>query len=232
MKPIEITAAGRNRDLAELRLPLELEELAPGGAWEVEIGFGKGRYLIGRAVEEPERRFLGIEMSRPYYRLAARRAAQRSAVNLVLVRGEALYVISALLPSGFARAVHVYFPDPWPKARHHRRRLFDPETVDLVLGLLESGGQLFFATDFIDYGRLVEEILRSHPATHVERLAGGWPEGPRTNYEVKYEREAREILRLRVSWHPELTDSELHPRGVSGIVAATGWRIEDDPTTA
>jgi len=218
--------------LPQLTVPLVLDELtSSSGSWEVEIGFGKGRYLVGRAQQEPQRRFLGIEMARSYFRLAARRAANRSLSNLVLIRGEALYVIAAILPAGFARAVHVYFPDPWPKARHHRRRLFDPETVDLVLGLLIPGGELCFATDFIDYGELVEELLASHPGCHVERLTEGWPEGPRTNYEAKYVRQGRRILRLVVTWQPLSPTQTLHPLGASGIVAATGSRVELAPRT-
>ena len=126
---------------------LELDELLPGGPWEVELGFGKGRYLLRRAEESRERRFLGIEVAGKYYRLAATRAERRGLENLLLIRGEALYALSALLPSGFAEAAHVYFPDPWPKSRHQKRRLFDRETVDLVLGTLARGGRLFFATD-------------------------------------------------------------------------------------
>ena len=138
MSDVEISTGGRRLSLPQVSAPLDLNALVVGeGAWEVEIGFGKGRYLIRRAADDPGARFLGIEMAGAYYRLAVGRAGKRELDNLLLIRGEALFVISALLPRGFARAVHVYFPDPWPKARHHRRRLFDPETVDLVLGLLE-----------------------------------------------------------------------------------------------
>mgnify|MGYP000025312514 CR=1 FL=1 len=90
-------------------------------------------HLLGAAAE-PEHRFLGLEVAGEYYRLVRRRMVRRRIRNLVLVRGEALYLLSAVLSSGFASAVHVYFPDPWPKARHHARRLFDSETVDLVIG--------------------------------------------------------------------------------------------------
>ena len=123
--------------------------------------------------------------------------------------------------------VHVYFPDPWPKARHHKRRLFDPETVDLVLGLLRPGGQLFFATDHLEYGELVQGLLSSHPATEVTVEPGLWSDGPRTNYEVKYEAEDRPIVRLRLTWNPEQVPTPLHPLGAVGILAATSARSED-----
>ena len=220
MRQIEVSARGQTLRLPGLQAPLDLERLGGVGEWEVEIGFGKGRYLIERAAGEPTRQFLGIEMARSYFHLAARRASRRSLSNLVLICGEALYVICALLPPAFATTVHIYFPDPWPKARHHRRRLFDPETVDLVLGLLRTEGELYFATDFVDYGRAVLDLLTTHPGCTVERLADGWPNGPRTNYEAKYVREGRRIIRLRVSWRPAAAPQGFHPLGTPGIVAA------------
>ncbi|MEO7795096.1 MAG: hypothetical protein ABIV06_10020, partial [Thermoanaerobaculia bacterium] len=116
--------------------PADAAAAAGGCAWEVEIGFGKGRYLLRRAALEPQSRFLGIEIASEYFRLVARRVARRGLANVVLLDGEAQYIAAALLPRGFAQKVHVYFPDPWPKLRHHRRRLFAPDSLDLVLGLL------------------------------------------------------------------------------------------------
>lgn len=209
---------GRESSLAALSQPLDLDHLLAGGPWEVEIGFGKGRYLLARAAELPERRFLGLELASKYYRLASRRAVRRGLRNVVTVRGEALYLLAAALPWGFAKAVHVYFPDPWPKARHHKRRLFDPETVDLVLGLLAPDGELFFATDFLEYGEAVVELLEGFPGFVVERREDPWPDGARTNYEAKYMREGRPILRAVGRF--ETSSRELHPDGRDGILVA------------
>ena len=215
-------AAGRSDarwSLAEAGAPTELARLVPGtGPWELEIGFGKGRYLLRRAREEPERRFLGIEIAGQFFRILVERAARQRLGNLLAIRGEALYLLSAVLPRGFADAVHVYHPDPWPKSRHHKRRLFDPETLDLVMGALAPGGTLYFATDHLDYGEVVMEILEAHPAVSVARLEGGWPGGPRTNYEAKYVAEGRPILRLVVTAGAD--PAALHPAGVAGIVSA------------
>lgn len=195
----------------------------PGsGPWELELGFGKGRYLLRRALEspppgEPPRRFLGIEVAAKYQRILAGRAARRGVTNLVAVRGEALYLLAAVLPRRFAAAVHVYHPDPWPKSRHHKRRLFDPETVDLVLGALAPGGRLCFATDYLDYGESVAEILAGYPGLAIERLSGGWPEGPRTNYEAKYVEEGRPILRLVATLGEAQRPTVLHPQGEAGV---------------
>ena len=181
---------------------------------KVELGFGKGRFLVGSAAADASRPFLGVEMVSKYFRLAVRRAASRRLSNVVLLRGEALYLIATLLPAGMARTVHVYFPDPWPKSRHHRRRLLDPRTVDLVLALLDPPeGRLFFATDHLEYGEAVAETLALHPAVAVERVDGAWPEGPRTNYEAKFEREGRPIIRLAARLRGGGPASLLHPAG-------------------
>lgn len=201
--------------------PGESSADSPPVAWEVEIGFGKGRYLLRRAALEPAARFLGIEIAGEYFRLVARRVARRRLANVVLLEGEAQYLAGAVLPQGFARAVHIYFPDPWPKLRHHRRRLFAPDSLDLVQGLLAPGGRLFFATDFLAYGEEVRELLASHPGTKVTVREGPWPDGARTNYEAKYLVEGRPILRLEVDFAGAAAP---HPRGLRDLLVAPTLR--------
>jgi tRNA (guanine-N7-)-methyltransferase len=215
MRRLTIACRGRRFEAADVELPLPLEELVPGqGPWEVEVGFGKGRYLLARAAAEPATRLLGVEMAARYFRLVERRLSRRRLANALLVLGEALYVFSTVLPSGFARAVHVYFPDPWPKERHHKRRLFDSDSVDLLLRLLRPGGELLFATDSPAYGAGVEALLRSHPALAVEAVPA-WPAGARTNYEAKYECQGRPIRRLVARLRP--VESLVHPAGLAAL---------------
>lgn len=225
IQPIRIATAAGEMRLSDLGAPLPLDQLVPGeGDWEVEIGFGKGRYLLRRCQESPDQRFLGIELAAEYWQQLVERARKRGLTNWIALRGEALYLLSAALPAAFASVVHVYFPDPWPKTRHHKRRLFDPETLDLVLGLVRPGGRLLFATDFLDYGERVRQILEGYPGIRVERRESVWDDGPRTNYEAKYIAEGRPILRLEIT--RELTDVLLHPQGEHGVLAATSH--EDD----
>ncbi len=228
-KPVVVSVAGQETPLAAFRLPLDLARLVPGeGPWEVELGFGKGRYLLKQALGRPEARFLGVELAAYYYQLLARRAARQGANNLVAVRGDALYVMAALLPKGFADAVHVYFPDPWPKNRHHKRRLFEPETIDLVLGLLKPGASLWFATDFLEYGELVWRILDSYPGLEARRIEGPWPGGPRTNYEAKFVEEGRPIVRFEA--RKSRRTALFHPAGQGGIlVAPRPWAASERP---
>lgn len=224
MPPCLVAVAEREVPLRRLEAPVPLTRWLPGDRpWEVELGFGKGRYLLRRAQQEPEGRFLGVEVVSKYYYLVRRRMRHRGIDNLVLMRGEALYLLATALPRGFASAVHVYFPDPWPKARHQKRRLFDADTVDLVLGLLSPGGRLFFATDFTEYGGRVAELLAAHPAVELERR-DAWPEGARTNYELKYEREGRPIVRLEARCAGA---AGLHPDGRAAVLAATAHGEEE-----
>ncbi len=227
MKPIVVALPQGDVGLDECDCPLDMDRFLTGrGEWEVEIGFGKGRYLLRRAESEPESRFLGIEIASKYQRILARRARRRQLPNLASVRGEATLVLTSLLPRQFARVVHVYFPDPWPKAKHNRRRLFDPASLDLVLDLLTPEGELCFATDYLEYGRLVEELLRSYPGLEVERHVGEWPDGARTNYEAKYIEEGREILRLVA--RPTPSRADLHPRGHEELLVGYASGSDED----
>lgn len=208
--------------LQRLPAPPDLDALLPGeGPWLVEIGYGKGRYLLGQALENPGWRHLGIEIVSKYWKRMNERAGKRRVGNLVNVRGEALSILATALPRGFAGEVHVYFPDPWPKSRHHRRRIFDPETIDLVLGALAPGGKLVFATDFLEYGGLVRGLLESHPALSVRVHDGEWPDGARTNYEAKFITEGRPILRLEATLKTDPAVSRLHPQGETSL--ANAW---------
>lgn len=221
-QPTLVWARETERDLLGLPVPLDLDGLLPGGdgPWEVEIGFGKGRYLLRRAAETSGARFLGVEIASQYYRMARDRTAKRGLENLALIRGDAIFLMAAALPPAWASAVHVYFPDPWPKDRHHKRRLFDPETVDLVLRMLRPGGTLWFASDFLEYGALVRDILGDHPAVELEEVTEPWPDGARTNYEAKFIEEGRPIIRLAAKRSADFAGPLLHPAGRNGIVAA------------
>jgi tRNA (guanine-N7-)-methyltransferase len=226
IQPIRIATPAGDTGLARVPAPLPLDDLVAGrGDWEVEIGFGKGRYLLRRCQEDPGRRFLGVELAAEYFQRMVDRARRRGLANWIALRGEALFLASAVLPAGFAAALHVYFPDPWPKSRHHKRRLFDPETVDLVLGLLRPGGRLSFATDFLEYGERVLEILESYPGLRIARRDRPWDEGPRTNYEAKYLVEGRPILRLEGTLEGPAV---LHPEGALGVLAAVGYEGREE----
>ena len=222
IQPARLHTAAGDTTLAATGSPIPLDRLVPPGAagapWEVEIGFGKGRYLFERCGHEPGRRFLGIEIAGQYLRDWVRKSRRAGFQNFLALHGDALALLATSLPPGFAEVVHIYFPDPWWKTKHKKRRLLDPETVDLVLRLLAPGGRLLFATDFLEYGEKVVRILSGVPGLELRRL-GEWPEGPRTHYEAKFVAEGRPIVRLE-AWFAEGAGPTLHPLGERGVVLA------------
>ena len=185
--------------LAELNGGQSLERLFGRRApTELEIGFGKGRFILRSAQAMPERNFLAVELASKYYRMALRRADRRGLTNLKLMKGDALYLMRHVLPDASLRAIHILFPDPWPKKRHNKRRMFRPEFMSAVLRVLADGGELNAASDHADYWEdIVPEVaafplLQKRPEFSLDaRLPTG--EVGHTNYEVKYRDSGRPI---------------------------------------
>ncbi len=118
---------------------------------EIEVGSGKGMFLVRASGERTEHNFLGCEIARNYARLAAARLARAGREHAVMVEGDALRLFHEVLPAACAHAVHVYFPDPWWKQRHRKRRVMKPEFLADIQRVLEPGGILHFWTDVQEY---------------------------------------------------------------------------------
>jgi tRNA (guanine-N7-)-methyltransferase len=166
---------------------------------EVEVGFGKGLFLLTAATARPHRNIFGIEIVRKYQLYAATRIAVRKLPNVKTCCGDAKRVLRDYVRPGSVAAVHVYFPDPWWKIRHRKRLLFTPEFASLVLGALRPGGQLHFVTDVADYFATVTGLLAGVPG--LLRLPPTNPTDPKhdmdylTNFERKFRKEGRPIYR-------------------------------------
>src|SRR5262245_45510418 len=178
--------------------PLEIESIFGRKApFEVEVGIGKGRFLLSEAERRPDTDFLGLEWSLKHLRLAKERASKRGLVNLRLHRADARHVLADLLHDGSAVRIHVYCPDPWPKKRHHKRRLFDAETTRHLERILAPGGYLHVSTDFDEYFEWIVAAVAAHtrlvPAQDPEFPDA--PAGGNTNYEAKYLAAGRRIHR-------------------------------------
>jgi tRNA (guanine-N7-)-methyltransferase len=131
---------------------------------EVEVGSGKGLFLQSAASAVPEHNFLGIELAHKYARFAASRLAKRELANAVIVDGDGQRVFRELIPNAALATVHVYFPDPWWKKRHHKRRLMNEAFVADVVRTLEPAGRFHFWTDVEDYFITTLELLAKFPA--------------------------------------------------------------------
>lgn len=132
------------------------------GPLEIEVGVGKGMFLQQTAPEHPELNYLGIELSHKYARFAAFRFAKHGIENVRMVDADAQRVFREVLPAGCAQAVHVYFPDPWWKARHKKRRIINPAFVQQIERVLSPGGRLHFWTDVQEYYQTSLQVLAEH----------------------------------------------------------------------
>jgi tRNA (guanine-N7-)-methyltransferase len=166
---------------------------------ELEIGSGKGWFLLNAATADPGGNYLGIELSRKYARLAAERLAKHSIANAKVWPGDARIVLPRHIPSASLRAVHVYFPDPWWKKRHKKRRLFTDSLVAEVQRVLQPGGQLWVASDVAEYFAVIRERIAAYPGFRERPVPEPKdPEGPLdylTSFERKYRLEGRPIDR-------------------------------------
>jgi tRNA (guanine-N7-)-methyltransferase len=167
---------------------------------ELEVGSGKGLFLANAATACPAHNFLGVELSRKYAAAALERVAKRNLQNVRVVAGDArLFLGRYVSPSSLA-AVHVYFPDPWWKLRHKKRRVFGAPLVSDIERALVPGGELRVATDVLDYFDVIRGLVASHP--RFCEVPVDEPKPPEhdldylTNFERKYRIEGRPIYRV------------------------------------
>ncbi|MGY8826376.1 MAG: tRNA (guanosine(46)-N7)-methyltransferase TrmB [Candidatus Latescibacterota bacterium] len=159
---------------------------------EIEIGIGKGRFLVDAADRRPDANFVGVEWAMKYLRMAHARSVRSGLDNMRFVRADAREFVEFFVPSATVQAYHIYFPDPWPKKRHHKRRLFNDGFLREIERTLASGGRLWLATDFADYYEAMLDVLDRSEILH--EIEVDW-EGARTNYEEKYLAAGKPIFR-------------------------------------
>lgn len=125
----------------------------------LEIGFGNGESLVEMAQAEPDKGFIGIEVHRPGVGHAMLKMAEADIKNLRLIRHDAVEVMREHIPDQSLTRVQVYFPDPWPKARHHKRRIIQSSFTDLIHSKLRKGGELHCATDWAHYAEWMRDVF-------------------------------------------------------------------------
>lgn len=128
-----------------------------------EIGFGMGQATWRIAKARPEEDFLGLEVHTPGVGRLLADLAEQGLSNVRVIHHDAVEVLERMLPEASLAGLHIFYPDPWPKKRHHKRRLLRPGLAELLASRLAPGGYLYFVTDIEDYGKAALELLSSTP---------------------------------------------------------------------
>jgi tRNA (guanine-N7-)-methyltransferase len=166
----------------------------------LEIGFGDGEALAAMAHAHPETDYLGIEVHRPGVGHLLLRAQALELTNLRIICADAVEVLRWQLPDACLDHIQIFFPDPWPKKRHHKRRLIQPDFVALVARKLKSGAHLHLATDWEDYARHMLEVLQAADdfsnAGDSDHFAGRIAGRPLTKFERRGQRLGHEVRDL------------------------------------
>lgn len=170
---------------------------------EIDIGAGKGKYLLARAQIDPDINFIGFDYVWKYLKIGWKRVQKRGLTNVLFFKAEALEVIRHLTPSGSVSVFHTYFPDPWHKRRHKKRRYMTPDFIKMLHDRLIPGGLIEMATDNFDYyiwlkGALAEvgpDLWQGVRESRNERLMN--PD-IKTNFEIKYEAAGRDLYYLEL----------------------------------
>lgn len=171
----------------------------------LEIGFGNGESTWRMALDEPEKNFVGVEVHEPGVGHLLLALEENAIENVRVVCGDAVPFLQNRVPDGSLAGVRIYFADPWPKKRHHKRRLIQPEFVDHLARCLSAGGILHMATDWQPYAEHMLEVMQDRSDFENLSPTGDYCETPEwrpyTKYEKRGERlghEVRDLLYQRL----------------------------------
>lgn len=153
----------------------------------VEIGFGSGQFLVRLAKSSPELNLVGLEVSRPSLRNAARKVVRDGLDNVVLIQSSARTALWLLFEPQTIDAVYIHFPDPWPKKGHHNRRVVEGDFLTLLATRLKPGGLLDISTDHVEYAEVIADRL-ANSAYFRSRLPAPFIQGDTARIDTKYER--------------------------------------------
>jgi tRNA (guanine-N7-)-methyltransferase len=181
-------------------LPFAAEPLVPSrifgrsAALVLEIGSGMGETTAAIAQARPDADFIAVEVHGPGVGSLLNRIQGAKLSNLRIVRHDAVEVLEKMIPDGALAAIHLFFPDPWPKKRHHKRRLVQPEFAALAARKLAPGSTLHAATDWPDYAQHMDEVFSREPL--LEQAAAGFTLRPGTKFEARGRRLGHPICDL------------------------------------
>lgn len=184
--------SGHLLELAALPAPLDPQSLFPQPApIEMEVGSGKGLFLSTASAARSDLNFLGVEISGGYARLCASKLAAQRATNARIVHGDATYLARSLLPDACLAAIHVYFPDPWWKARHRKRRVLSDAFLVHAGRVLIPGGHLHVWTDVEEYFHEAMAAAQGTGLFSAARTVEARPAAHDLDYRTHFERRTR-----------------------------------------
>jgi tRNA (guanine-N7-)-methyltransferase len=161
---------------------------------ELELGSGDGSFILELARRHPEVNYLAVERLMGRARKIVKRTQAGKLRNIKTWRLDSSYVVAHLCPAQSIQRVWILFPDPWPKARHHRRRLIQPEFLESLRRILEPGGEVRFATDHEDYFQWARDLWEANPDWAPGNPWDGRGD-PTTDFQREFEREGRAVHR-------------------------------------
>ena len=173
------------------------------GPVHIEIGSGKGTFLVNQARARPGDNFLGIEWASKYYRLAVDRIGRWGLTNVRIIRTDAAIFLADFISDNSVDIFHIYFPDPWPKKRHHKRRFICQANLEHLIRCLKTEGQLKIATDHEDYFHVIQEVITNQgkgleEIQFLPTVGADKGEWVGTNFERKYIKDQRSIYTIAV----------------------------------
>lgn len=157
----------------------------------LEIGFGMGELTAQLAAAHPERDYLAIEVHTPGVGNLLKLIEAQSLTNIRIIQHDAVEVVRDMIAPSALDGVHVFFPDPWPKKRHHKRRLLQPPFIAMLALRLKPSGYIHTATDWEEYAAQMLEVLGNEP--HLANAANGYIERPDTRPHTKFETRGRKL---------------------------------------
>lgn len=164
-----------------------------GSPCVLEIGFGNGASLISMAQQQPQTHFIGIEVHRPGIGNLLQAVGQNNIENIRVICADAVEVLEQRLPDASLDRVQLFFPDPWPKKKHHKRRIVQPEFAQLVRRKLKPGGVFHMATDWQDYATQMLAVMNAAEGFHNTSPGGDYVERPTTRALTKFEQRGQRL---------------------------------------
>ena len=165
--------------------------------WILEIGFGMGESLLRMAINEPDKHFLGIEVHRPGIGAILASIETHQVNNIRIASADALEILERQISDERLSRIQIYFPDPWPKKRHHKRRLINTENGAMMLKKLQPGGELHIATDWPEYAEHIEAQLSALSGFTLMKDRTRPAHRPVTKFEQRGQRLGHPIVDLR-----------------------------------